>query len=61
MNDLFTRLNKKLKNAKDNAHTYIPITVSDLEEIVNVLEQRLMNKREVNESETKSSVSKLPE
>lgn len=47
---MLNKLKEKLKYAKENAHTYIPLTINEAEEII----------KEVNEIDTKSSVSKLP-
>ena len=47
---MINKLKEKLQYAKENAHTYIPLTINEVEEIL----------KEVNKIDTKSSMSKLP-
>lgn len=48
---MLDKLKERLKYAKENAHSYIPLPINEAEEII----------KEVNNLDPKSTMSKLPE
>ena len=58
--EILETINKRLTNARENMHSWIPFTIAETEQIKELITKSINKKEEVTERDSKGPVSKLP-